>query len=1197
MSKTVFWKRLMLKGFGRYRGEVEVTFATGLNNGVAPNEQGKSTLVAGLVAVLFGLPNTTDPTRFGKARYRNWDEPEQFMGEVEFSVDGVSYRVRRDFTTDRVSLARWQGDHWEQLAGGEHRAYARRRNVTYEETLANLIGIGSADLFWSTFCVGQPLPEPGQLSESVQELISGTGVAGKQALERLETWLEAKTRYTGRLGVSTRDKNKDRELENLEEEKTRLEQAVRDSAACVDELNTLKRQIAELEGEKRKVEESLEEKDALYQDWNRWRNLRERYSLALGEQRKLNGALEQARNLNAELNRITDEIVQLYPEFVTAPPDVAEGLENLARAEEECEKLKDRIEQIQEKINQYENEVKKLEGQLMGPLAAGVGRPHLLRDYRELLKTLKEQQELEESLDEIARQEDQAQRTLAELHVWDSLGDKPLAFYEQSARVALGKYRELQSLLQQLREKKKELNERYSVFQEGSPQLGAVCRDYHTEKTKLEQQLRDAEAAYREAEKQLADYQKKKASMEQQFSDLAGIPSEIIPALNTKLDLEKEKRALEEKTQFKRAKATSRACRIAGVALLVSGAVSWALSLPLAFVLVPVIAGLAVGIYGYISGRSTALAAWERELARVRAELAAVDARTAPYSPQSLHELAVLCERLKLRESSQQELAALYDALPTPAEVAELEKNAKQAKEALEVFNQEVAPVLLFFADPQKAYYDWQNLKQTVEELKECASSFAQREFGAEPDQVDGLGLANVEGWKDIGLLASIAGEKLKTVGEAAEWLASLPGERWLEWEAEAARYQEAKEELRSLGIRRAEVDKVDAQGRHRREVLADSIASLREAIAPFTEATPEEELAELVETCEQVQKDLGSKQAVVETELQNLKAETEKLQQLQARCQDLAAQLEAVLTPAGGIVARARERWRAWQEKENDKKDRSARLEELLKTWGVKSIEDLELKAQDATNAAIQIRSEWQKLVDARPGLPSPQLAEDWQKLETEFNSLSREINDLRERKKAVEEKIFSANRELNALQGRQVINIAAAKDRIAELSSECERLKLETEALALAYKELAAALDLFSSTHRERLAAAASNYFARMTNSPGRRVALDSEFNVSVFEADGHEVDVSQLSQGAQDQLQVALRLAIADLVAGDYNLPMVFDDPFLNFDSDRLAVLQEALTDLAKERQILVLSHQETYRQWGSPVKWREAACQRE
>jgi len=48
---AVRWSRLVLHGFGRFAGTVCLELGPGLNVLVAPNEAGKSTLLAGLAAV------------------------------------------------------------------------------------------------------------------------------------------------------------------------------------------------------------------------------------------------------------------------------------------------------------------------------------------------------------------------------------------------------------------------------------------------------------------------------------------------------------------------------------------------------------------------------------------------------------------------------------------------------------------------------------------------------------------------------------------------------------------------------------------------------------------------------------------------------------------------------------------------------------------------------------------------------------------------------------------------------------------------------------------------------------------------------------------------------------------------------------------------------------------------------------------
>ena len=90
---------------------------------------------------------------------------------------------------------------------------------------------------------------------------------------------------------------------------------------------------------------------------------------------------------------------------------------------------------------------------------------------------------------------------------------------------------------------------------------------------------------------------------------------------------------------------------------------------------------------------------------------------------------------------------------------------------------------------------------------------------------------------------------------------------------------------------------------------------------------------------------------------------------------------------------------------------------------------------------------------------------------------------------------------------------------------------------------------------------------------------MALDRSFNVTVRET-GALADrpLALLSQGTADQLYLALRLAVADLVLpSPQACPLILDDALLSFDDDRLAVVLHLLTELAEGRQILLFTCQ--------------------
>ncbi|MCZ7385766.1 MAG: AAA family ATPase [Candidatus Methanoperedens sp.] len=69
---------------------------------------------------------------------------------------------------------------------------------------------------------------------------------------------------------------------------------------------------------------------------------------------------------------------------------------------------------------------------------------------------------------------------------------------------------------------------------------------------------------------------------------------------------------------------------------------------------------------------------------------------------------------------------------------------------------------------------------------------------------------------------------------------------------------------------------------------------------------------------------------------------------------------------------------------------------------------------------------------------------------------------------------------------------------------------------------------------------------------------------------------IDVSYLSQGTRDQLYFTLRTVMSDLLSGNTNIPLILDDPFHNFDNVRLAKTMNTINEIAKNKQIILISH---------------------
>ena len=85
----------------------------------------------------------------------------------------------------------------------------------------------------------------------------------------------------------------------------------------------------------------------------------------------------------------------------------------------------------------------------------------------------------------------------------------------------------------------------------------------------------------------------------------------------------------------------------------------------------------------------------------------------------------------------------------------------------------------------------------------------------------------------------------------------------------------------------------------------------------------------------------------------------------------------------------------------------------------------------------------------------------------------------------------------------------------------------------------------------------------------------------------------DVPFLSQGAADQLYLAVRLAICDMVLPrDRACPVLLDDALVNFDDERMAAALDYLLELSERRQVLLFTCQRRegdYLRWASPGRF--------
>ena len=223
-----------------------------------------------------------------------------------------------------------------------------------------------------------------------------------------------------------------------------------------------------------------------------------------------------------------------------------------------------------------------------------------------------------------------------------------------------------------------------------------------------------------------------------------------------------------------------------------------------------------------------------------------------------------------------------------------------------------------------------------------------------------------------------------------------------------------------------------------------------------------------------------------------------------------------------------------------------------------------------EAEAAAREARMRYELQVQQRPisGAPEEDLPVPTRSRET----ITAELEQTRT---VLETARSSADRLSGQLQasGDPVVLQAVASDLTARRSA----LEAEYQAILLAMEALEGANTTLQNRFSPALGRRAAEIFSALTDGRYSAVVLDRSFHLSA-EPTGDSVyrDAALLSVGALDQLYLAVRLAICDLVLpSEKQVPIVLDDALANFDDDRCASALRYLRQMAASHQILLFT----------------------
>ena len=161
------------------------------------------------------------------------------------------------------------------------------------------------------------------------------------------------------------------------------------------------------------------------------------------------------------------------------------------------------------------------------------------------------------------------------------------------------------------------------------------------------------------------------------------------------------------------------------------------------------------------------------------------------------------------------------------------------------------------------------------------------------------------------------------------------------------------------------------------------------------------------------------------------------------------------------------------------------------------------------------------------------------------------------------------------------------------ARLTEDIHRMQGEYEALDLALDALREANTALQTLFSPLISRRAAALMARMTEEAYAGVYFDREMRFTAQRAgelNAHALEY--LSDGTRNQLYLAVRLAICELVLTEEACPLILDDVLAAFDDKRAKDTLKLLRELARERQIILLTCQSRERRLLDELEKEEA-----
>jgi uncharacterized protein YhaN len=244
--------------------------------------------------------------------------------------------------------------------------------------------------------------------------------------------------------------------------------------------------------------------------------------------------------------------------------------------------------------------------------------------------------------------------------------------------------------------------------------------------------------------------------------------------------------------------------------------------------------------------------------------------------------------------------------------------------------------------------------------------------------------------------------------------------------------------------------------------------------------------------------------------------------------------------------------------------------FQEQLRQFDVHDVKTLQLHYQQQT----QLETLKQRIADITAQIPTElqtQLAEIGDAAE-----IQQRVADAQVKRDVAQQAILNKQQTLAQVQAQlaQRVNDATVLQLTQQVADQQNTI---TEALQhylsqkLAAKVIDRALSLGTQERFPKMQALAQQILSELTQGRYETIVFDHN-TLQVQREDGQRFSVTELSTGTQEQIYVALRLALVQVMHDQIQLPLLIDDGFVHFDPQRREAVLHILANIADQQQVI-------------------------